>query len=274
MSDQPIPASFKIGFLGAGRMATALARGFVQSGQVDADQIFAADISTVSLEHFQQNVPGAGIATDNFELAQRASLLVLALKPQTAPAAIPLLRPLSAETTVLSVMAGIRLGSLESWLGTPRLVRCMPNTPSLLGLGAIGLSANPKVDSATLSMIEGLLRSVGVVVRTTESQLDAVTGLSGSGPAYVFSFLRALISGGVAAGLPPEAARTLALQTVSGAVEMLSRFESSAQELIEQVSSPGGTTVRGLEVLRAGGFEQLVSDCVVAASKRAKELGD
>ncbi len=262
-----------IGFLGAGRMATALAKGFVQSGLVLAEQVLASDVSPDSLSNFQRSIPGSQTVSSNQELADRAALLVLAIKPQFAPGALQAVRLGQEETVILSVMAGIQMLTLQKWLKTSRLIRCMPNTPSLIGAGAIGLAAHSTVAPEILRQVETLLGSVGLVIRTTERQLDAVTGLSGSGPAYVFSFIRGLINGGVQAGLPPETARELALQTVVGAVEMLRKTSASPQSLIEQVTSPGGTTLRGLEVLAAGGFEELVANCVLAATSRAEELG-
>lgn len=273
MSGNQLSPSFQIAFLGAGRMATALALGFVKSGFVTAEQVTAADISPVSLESFRQQIPGCNVLESADRLSRDIDLLVLAVKPQVAPSVVPRLKPLSPCTKVLSVMAGIRLSTLEPWLGTQQLVRCMPNTPSLINAGAIGMAAHAAVSERDLALIESLLQSIGLVVRTTEPQLDAVTGLSGSGPAYVFSFIRAMIAGGVEAGLTPEAARELALQTVAGSVELLRHSPSTPAELIAQVSSPGGTTIRGLEILTAGGFEKTLRDCVVAAAKRAEELG-
>ena len=260
MSDQPLSSANKIAFLGAGRMATALARGFVKSGRVAPGQISAADTSPVSLRGFAEQIPGCTLFEEGRFLPHDVDLLVLAVKPQVAPVAVPALTTLSSKSKVLSVIAGIRLPMLEQWLGTNQLVRCMPNTPSLVNAGAIGVAAHASLQEADLELIESLLQSVGQVVRTTEPQLDAVTGLSGSGPAYVFSFIRALIAGGVEAGLTHEASRELALQTVFGAVELLRQSQQTPEELIAQVSSPGGTTVRGLEVLAARGFEKIVSD--------------
>ena len=273
MTAKPLPRVYQIAFLGAGRMATALARGFVKSGQVSPQQISAADTSPASLQSFSTQLSGCALFEDGRALPHDVDLLVLAVKPQVAAVAIAPLKAMLSKTKVLSVIAGIRLQKLEQWLGTDQLIRCMPNTPSLVNAGAIGIASHPSVSAGDLELIEGLLQSVGQVVRTTEPQLDAVTGLSGSGPAYVFSFIRALITGGVQSGLTPQAAQELALQTVFGAVELLRQSQQTPEELIAQVSSPGGTTLRGLEVLAAGGFEKIVADCVLAAARRAEELG-
>lgn len=254
-------------------MATALAKGIVQARLLPASQILAADPAAESRDRFASAVPGCRFLDSNQELAEQSELLVLAIKPQFAPQALNGLRGFHPQTVVLSVMAGIRMETLEQWLHTPRIIRCMPNTPSLIAQGAIGLTANSAVSPDQLSVIEQLLQSLGLVVRTTEEQLDAVTGLSGSGPAFVFSFIRGLISGGMAAGLTAEAARQLAIRTVSGAVELLAASQSTPEELIAQVTSPGGTTLRGLEVLRQGNFEELIAACVQAAAQRAEELG-
>jgi len=273
MTAKPFPSVYKIAFLGSGRMATALARGFVKSGQVLPQQISTADTSPASLQSFSAQLPGCALYESGRSLPDDVDLLVLAVKPQFAAVAVPPLKAVISKAKVLSVMAGIRLQKLEQWLDTDQLIRCMPNTPSLVNAGAIGMAAHPSVRAGDLELIESLLQSVGQVTRTTEPQLDAVTGLSGSGPAYVFSFIRALITGGVRAGLSPQAAQELALQTVYGAVELLRQSQQTPEELIAQVSSPGGTTLRGLEVLAAGDFERTVADCVVAAAKRAEELG-
>lgn len=254
-------------------MATALAKGIVQAGLIPADRILAADIDPASLARFGLAIPGStGLASNN-ELAARSELLVLAVKPQRAAETLASLPLADSRTLVLSVMAGIRIATLERWLKTPRVMRCIPNTPSLIGQGAIALAASPAIAAEQLGLVEQLLQSIGLVVRTSEAQLDAVTGLSGSGPAFVFSFLRGLIAGGIAAGLSPDVARRLAVQTVAGAAAMLRDPAASPEELIAQVTSPGGTTVRGLEVLQAGKFENLVADCVAAAARRAEELG-
>jgi pyrroline-5-carboxylate reductase len=254
-------------------MATALAKGIVAAGHLPPEQIFASDLSDESLHKFANVIPGCKLLESNQKLVEQSDLLILAIKPQAARAALGDLPVANPRTVILSVMAGIRIKSLESWLQTPRIIRCMPNTPSLIGRGAIGLAASPAVSAEQLAVVEQLLQSLGLVVRTTEAQLDAVTGLSGSGPAFVFSFIRGLIAGGVASGLSPESARQLALQTLSGATALLHETSSAPEELIAQVTSPGGTTLRGLEVLRSGGFEELVSNCVQAASQRAEELG-
>ena len=262
----------KIGFIGAGRMATALASGFVKSGKLATNQIIASDSDSTCRGRFQAAIAGCAVSESNAQVAGEADLLILAVKPQFAQAAIKGIDLSAHESIVVSVMAGITAGTLENWLRTKRIVRVMPNTPCLIGSGAIGVAISQHVEKRLFDSILDLLQSVGRTTIVDEKLLDAVTGLSGSGPAYVLSFVDSLIRGGVQSGLPVESARTLAIHTIRGSVELLEQSGLQPGELIAQVTSPGGTTLRGLDVLRDRGFDEAVVQAVCAATQRAAEM--
>lgn len=265
---------FPLGFIGAGRMATAFASGIVAQNRIPAEQIWASDPSESSLVAFGAAIPGARLLSDNREVAAACPFLVLAVKPQMARQALAGIDLNGPDTLVVSLMAGVRIATLQEWLGSPPIVRVMPNTPCLIGAGAMGWSAAAAVSREQRAAVASLLSAMGIAVEVEENQLDAVTGLSGSGPAYVFSLLRGLIAGGTRAGLNPQQARQLAIQTVAGSARLLELSTAEPAELISQVTSPGGTTFRGLEVLQAGQFEKLLERSVLAAADRARELSD
>ena len=201
--------------------------------------------------------------------------VLLAVKPADAEAVC---RDLTAMRypRLLSIAAGVTLASLERWLGTEggtSVVRAMPNTPALVGAGAAAIAGGSGVTSADLEWAEGILAAVGIVVRVSETQLDAVTGLSGSGPAYLFLVAEALIDAGVLVGLPRAVARALVTQTLLGAATLLDHTGDTPEALRAAVTSPGGTTAAGLRALEAGGVRAAVIDAVVAATERAGQLG-
>jgi pyrroline-5-carboxylate reductase len=214
--------------------------------------------------------PGVGIS-DTIPPGESA---VLAVKPQDAEAACRALAGTSPPR-VLSIVAGLRLSRLEQWLG-PRaaVVRAMPNTPALLGAGASALAAGKAAGEDDLAWAEGILAAVGTVTRLPEQLLDAVTGLSGSGPAYVFLVAEALMDAGVSVGLSAEVSRDLVLQTLLGAARMLAETGESAAALRDAVTSPGGTTAAGLSVLEARGLREAMAEAVVAATARSRQLGE
>jgi len=259
-------------FIGAGRMATALATGLLGHG-FPRSRLRAVEIQPAAATLF---AAATGVKPD-CEAAvavSEAAVVVLAVKPQQAQEALASLCGSLDDRLLLSVVAGVRLAALATWGGATRVIRAMPNLPALIGDGA---AAYALADGATRSDAldaEAILATTGYVCRVEEAMLDAVTGLSGSGPAYVFEFIQALLEGGVAAGLPVEAARKLAVHTVIGAARMLLDEELQPGELRDRVATPGGTTVRGLAVLNDQGFRQAVAAAVVAAAARARELGE
>ncbi|MBY0231257.1 MAG: pyrroline-5-carboxylate reductase [Gemmataceae bacterium] len=262
-----------IGFLGAGRMASALARAWITGGLVPPWNVRASDPLAAAREAFQSST-GANALPDNKAVAS-ASLLVLAVKPQAMPALCAEIAPhLSHSPLVVSIAAGVPMAKLSAWLGdSTRLVRVMPNTPCLVGASASAFSPGQHAAEADIATVQKLLDAVGKAVRLPESLLDAVTGLSGSGPAFAYAFIEALSDGGVRAGLPREAATMLAAQTVLGAARMVLESGLHPGELKDQVASPGGTTIAGLHALERAGLRGAAMDAVVAAALRATELG-
>jgi pyrroline-5-carboxylate reductase len=264
-----------IGFIGAGRMATALARGLVSAAIVPAQSILASDPSSASRAAFAQELPGAVLEVDNARVAAGADVLFLAVKPQQMAQALAEVRPaISPDALVLSIAAGVTLQRLEDGLPpSQRIIRVMPNTPCLIGQGASAFSLGAHATAADAQTAAKLLSAVGAAFEVPESLLDAVTGLSGSGPAFVYSMIEALADGGTGAGLPPELAAELAARTVAGAAQMVLQIGETPAELRDRVTSPGGTTQAGLAVLAERGFRETVIEAVAAAARRSAELG-
>ena len=267
-------AQLKIGFLGAGKMATALAKGFLNAKLVKPAQLCAADPYPAAREHFTAET-GAKTFSSNLEVARAASVLVLATKPDQVTAA---LAEISSDFTenhlLISIAAGVTIAKLEAALPAgARVVRVMPNTPALVGAGASGFALGKSATPADAQLAEKLLSAVGVALQVKESLLDAVTGLSGSGPAYVYQFIEALSDGGVAAGLPRDVATQLAAQTVLGGAKMVLETKQHPGALKDQVTSPGGTTIEGLHELEKGKLRATVINAVRAATEKSKKLG-
>ena len=267
--DQPL----RIGFLGSGKMATALARGWIQSGLVDRTQISASDPSSSARQEFQQ-VTGVGASADNAAVVANGDLLVLAVKPQSMPSLTKEIRPLlKPNHLIVSIAAGASLRQLSDSLGSERrIIRVMPNTPCLVGAGAAAFVLGEHATPAEGQFVQKLLDAVGRAYPVAEPLLDAVTGLSGSGPAFVYLVIEALSDGGVRMGLPREIATTLAAQTVMGAARMVLETNTHTGVLKDQVASPGGTTIAGLHALERGGLRGALMDAVEAATLRAAEL--
>ncbi len=263
----------KIGFIGAGQMARALAKGFVASGQVAPAEIFAADCYLDSRSSFLDANSGAQMSESNRDVMEKVDVLFLAVKPQSLPQVYRDLAPVPSRCLVVSIAAGVSLATLTASLGTQRLVRVMPNTPCLVGQGASGFAVGTAVNDADRKVVQDLLNTVGRSWELPEILLDAVTGLSGSGPAYVFQFIEALSDGGVRAGLPRAVATELAAQTVFGSALMVLQSSDHPAELKDRVASPGGTTIAGLHALEQGAFRGVVMNAVHAATTRSQELG-
>jgi pyrroline-5-carboxylate reductase len=268
-ADKPL----RIGFLGSGRMATALARGWIHSGLVDRARIAASDPSPAAREEFQQ-VTGVGAIADNAALVGISDVLVLAVKPQSLPALTSEIRPLlKSNHLIVSIAAGASLRQLGESLGQEqRIIRVMPNTPCLVGAGAAAFSLGEHATPADGQFVQKLLDAVGRAVTVPEHLLDAVTGLSGSGPAFVYLVIEALSDGGVRMGLPRDVATTLAAQTVMGSARMVLETNEHPGLLKDRVASPGGTTIAGLHALERGGLRGALMDAVEAATLRASEL--
>src|SRR5438034_42724 len=272
---QPAMSStLKIGFLGAGKMATALAKGFIDARLVTRERVLASDPVTNARSHFTK-VTAAKTTTENTAVLQFAPVVLLAVKPDQVA---DVLKGIQSEFTekhlMISIAAGVPLSKLESTLpANARVVRVMPNTPALVGASAsayaLGKSATPEDGQ----LAQKLFAAVGVAFQVKESLLDAVTGLSGSGPAYAFLMIEALSDGGVAAGLPREVATRLAAQTILGSAKMVLETGIHTGALKDMVTSPGGTTVEGLHELEKGKVRGALISAVRAAAEKSSKLG-
>lgn len=264
----------RIGFLGAGKMATALAKGWIDAGAFSADEIVAADPSSAARSGFQ-NATGAKAQTNNRKVVESADTIVLAVKPQLVHDVLSeVAESFSGKHLLLSIAAGISLATLKELVGRDvRIIRIMPNTPCLIGASASAYAAGSIATADDLKLVGQLLNHVGKAFQVPEKQLDAVTGLSGSGPAFIYVLIEALSDGGVRMGLPRDVAQSLAAQTVLGSAKMVLETEWHPAQLKDMVASPGGTTIAGLHELERGGLRGVVMNAVEAASKRASELG-
>jgi len=263
--------NLSLGFIGAGNMASSLIRGLLADG-VSPNNITVADIDVTKLEALKAE---CGINTgSNQTIADSADVIVLAVKPQVMQAVCSELALGDQSPLVVSVAAGITIESLEKWLGpNTSIARCMPNTPALVGKGASGLFANDNTSQEQRDLAGRLMQAVGLSVWVdSESAIDTVTALSGSGPAYFFLFLEAMQDAATELGLSKDTANKLSLQTALGAAELALRSEDNVAELRCKVTSPGGTTERALEVFEAGGLRNLVTDAIKAAKLRSEEL--
>ena len=266
--------SKRIGFIGCGAMASALAGGLARMG-IDTEKMKAADPAAEQRTRFETEL-GISTLSDNVELVEQSDLIVLCVKPAVVPEVLSQLAGLTdlKRPLWISIAAGVTIKTLESTLPTgAHVIRAMPNTPALVGEGVTAYFTNPACTEDEGKTAETLFSAVGLTWQTHDEQLlNAVTGLSGSGPAYVFLFLEGLIAAGIEEGLPPEAAEKLAFQTVLGAAKLALHDERSPAALREQVSSPGGTTVAGLGELHSGDLHKTVGKAVKAASQRSREL--
>jgi pyrroline-5-carboxylate reductase len=265
---------FTFGFLGAGKMATALARGFVHAQLAVPKDILAGDPHEAARKRFTEEV-GAEVTKSNTDVARRVTVLILAVKPDHVAEVLAELRgAFTAEHLLVSIAAGVTLAKLEGGLPSgARVIRVMPNTPALVGAGTSAFALGKSATVADGELAKKLLSAVGAAFQVKESLLDAVTGLSGSGPAYVYQFIEALSDGGVAAGLPRDIATRLAAQTVLGAAKMVLETGQHPGALKDQVTSPGGTTIEGLHELEKGRMRAIVMSAVRAATEKSKKLG-
>ena len=264
----------RIAFIGAGNMASSLIGGLLAKG-LDAAQIRASDPGAetrakVTAEH------GIEVFAHNAQAVQDADVIVIAVKPQAMKAVCQDLRQhLKPHQLLVSIAAGITCASLLNWLGNQPLVRCMPNTPALLGKGVSGLFATADVSAEQRQQADQLLSAVGIVVWVdTEAQIDAVTAVSGSGPAYFFLLIEAMTDAGVKLGLPREVAEQLAQQTALGAAYMAVGSDVDAAELRRRVTSPAGTTEAAIKSFQANGFEAMVETALSAAAHRSAEMAE
>lgn len=275
----PAPATFEsmseagdrvtLAVVGGGRMGEALVGGLLAADWAPADQLAVVEAIEARRVELEQRFPGVRVLVD----PPRAKGAVIAVKPADVEAACQALARAGCRR-VLSIAAGVTTSRLEAALGEgAAVVRAMPNTPALIGAGAAAIAPGAAAGETELAWAEHILASVGAVVRLPEKLLDAVTGLSGSGPAYVFLVAEALIEAGVLAGLPRDISVTLTTQTLLGAARLLAESGESAEVLRAAVTSPGGTTAAGLRVLEAAGLRAAFLDAVAAATERSRQLG-
>ncbi len=263
----------QVGFLGAGQMALAMAQGFVTRGGVKAAKILAADPFEAARSRFEQTISGAKTTDSNQKVIDQSDVVFIAVKPQMMADAAKSLTKVPENCLLVSIAAGVPISRLSELFSTNRIIRVMPNTPCLVGLAACAFSAAEDCQPADIELTQKLLEATGVALQVPEKQLDAVTGLSGSGPAFVYMMIEAMSDAGVRQGLPRHVALQLAAQTVKGAAEMVMSTGEHPAALKDNVTSPGGTTIAGVHELEKKGFRAAVIDAISAATERSRELG-
>jgi pyrroline-5-carboxylate reductase len=263
-----------IGFIGAGVMARALGTGLVEGGIVPAGKLICSAPNAQEGQPFLDAFPGSRWTAENEGVMRESDLTILAVKPQVVAEALSSVKEISAGKLILSIAAGVTIEKIRGWLHpAARIVRAMPNTPMQIGLGASVYAGGPGVTGVDLALVHRVLSSAGKAWPVEENQIDAVTALSGSGPAYVFHFIDALIRGAVEIGLPQELSRNLAIQTVLGSAQLAAQSPLAPMELAAQVKSARGTTLAGCAVLEeSDALNRLMARCLAAAKKRAEEL--
>ena len=263
---------YELGMIGAGNMAGAIVRGVIDKGYLPAASIIASDLSQPQRDRFA--AMGVHVTDDNAVPAS-CGRVVVALKPQVIPQVLPAVAAsVRDDAVVLSVAAGITTAKLDALLGgRGRIVRAMPNTPMLVGEGMSAVCAGPRATDADLAWACGLFATAGQCVTVDESAMDAVTAVSGSGPAYVFYLIEAMIAAGVAEGLAPAIARTLATQTCTGAAAILMSGNDPPEMYRHAVTSPNGTTQRAIETLDNADAKNILISAIRAAAARSRELG-
>jgi pyrroline-5-carboxylate reductase len=267
-------AAHTIGFVGAGNMAEAMIRGLVRGQHVAADKIMASAPRRERLDELAKTY-GVHVTQKNRDVAEHAGLVVLSVKPQIADKVLREIgEHLRPGTLVVSICAGVSTEAIEATVAEGvRVIRAMPNTPALVGAGATAIAAGAHASEADLATAHALFDAVGITVALDESHLDAVTGLSGSGPAYIFLILEALADAGVKVGLSRRNAQRLAAQTVMGSAKLLLETDEHPGKLKDMVTSPGGTAIAGLHTLEEGGLRTTLINAVETATKRSREPG-
>ena len=264
----------KLGLIGCGKMGGALLRGVEKAlGQAELS-VALSDVVPAAADALRQSLACTATTGTPAEVAAASDIILLAVKPGDMKTLCESLATVSGSRLYISIAAGISLANLEAWLGgTQRVIRCMPNTPALVATGAAAFARGALATPADAEQAVKILGSVGTADEVSEKLLDAVTGLSGSGPAYVYTVIEALADGGVLMGLPRAAALRLAAQTVAGAAQMVMETGKHPGVLRDEVTSPGGTTIAGLEQLEAHGLRHALMQAVRKATERSKELG-
>jgi len=264
--------TIKFGVIGGGVMGEALLSRLINLGVYQGSDVLVSD-PLPSRRDFLAQKYGVAVTGENREVPKAKEVLFLAIKPQVFEAVATELSDVSISSLVISILAGVPLNKLETAFPKQPVIRAMPNTPATVGAGITAIAPGILVQPDNLALAKRIFLAVGEVVEVPESMLDAVTGLSGSGPGYVAILIEALTDGGVAAGLPRAIASQLALQTVFGTAQLLKESKMHPAELKDRVTSPGGTTIAGIAELEKAGFRSAIIEAVKAAYRRAKELG-
>ena len=263
----------KIGFIGAGNMAEAMIRGVISTGLYSADEIVASEVHEPRRRHIAEHL-GIDIHVDNAEVAKASKFVVLSVKPQQVKDVLASLKGhLTKDHLVMSILAGTTTATLESNEPACRFVRVMPNQPCMVSASASAFSRGSKATDGDCELVDRVLKAVGISFEVSENLLDAVTGLSGSGPAYAYMMIEALSDGGVLMGLPRDVSMKLAAQTLLGAAKTILETGEQPGKMKDVVCSPGGTTIEGVKVLEEFGLRSALMNAVEAATMRSKELG-
>ncbi len=267
--------SKEFGFIGAGNMAEAVMNGLISGGLAEPDEIIAGEILPARRDYITENL-GVETTANNVAVAESTDFIILAVKPQYIALVLEELNPyLSPDHLVMSIAAGVRINFIESRLEEGvRVIRVMPNQPCMVGETAAGYALGTNATEEDGERVQEILDLVGVAFKLPEQLLDAVTGLSGSGPAFVYLVIEALADGGVKAGLPRDVSVKLAAQTVLGSAKTILESEKHPAQMKDFVASPAGTTIAGLEILEESGMRGALIRAVDTAAKRSKELGD
>jgi pyrroline-5-carboxylate reductase len=270
MDTQTLPTRYRLGFLGAGKLAGSIIRGLVRSNFCPANEIIAGEPNADARKSLRESV-GINMTADNAEVAEKSEILFVGVKPSVV---LPVLRGLSKAATqkqIISLAAGVRLDAMEA-VTSARLMRAMTNTPSAVCGAATAVARGSRTTESDMASAMKIFGAIGAVVAVNEEQIDAVTALSGSGPAFVYTVIEALAQGGMKMGLSSEVALTLATQTVLGASQLATETKLSPEELRRMVVTPGGTTAAGLEAMRKLGTSEGLIAAVEAATKRGQEM--
>ena len=266
--------AYRYGFIGAGAMAEAIVSGMIQSGLCLGSEIVMSNRSTEKLEHMKTKY-GVAVAPNNSFVMQHAEYIILAVKPQQFPAVCESLQSMpGSKQVIISIMAGLSIDAIKTKLGNCVVFRAMPNTPAKIGWGMTGLSCDETANETHRQIVQGMFDSVGKTVLVEESHMDALGAVSGCGPAYMYQIIEALADGAVLAGLPRTMAYELAAQTMAGSAMMMLETGMHPAVLKDQVTSPGGTTIRGLQAMEAHGVRNAMIEAVQQAYIRSKELGE
>ncbi|WP_299088368.1 pyrroline-5-carboxylate reductase [uncultured Metabacillus sp.] len=263
----------KIGFIGAGSMAEAMIAGLIKGGVFQPEQVIVANRSSADRLKELTNRYGIETTHNKVKLAQEANIIVLAMKPKDVKAGIDGIQKYIHNQLIVSVLAGISIETITSILGKKiAIIRAMPNTSAAIAKSATAIAASEDVTMTQIKKCQSLFEAIGICKLVDENQLDAVTGLSGSGPAYVYFLVEAMEKAAIEVGLEPNVARELIVQTLLGASEMIASSDKHPSQLRKEVTSPNGTTEAGITILQERGFEEALISCIKRATERSNEL--